>query len=32
LKNTMGAVITVLLPAAALAAGAAIYAYRRRRK
>ena len=32
LKNTMGAVITVLLPAAALAAGAAIYAHRRRRK
>ncbi|MEA4940545.1 MAG: GldG family protein [Christensenella sp.] len=32
LKNTMGAVITVLLPGAALAAGAAIYAHRRRRK
>ena len=32
LKNTMGAVITVLLPAAALAAGAAVYAMRRRRK
>lgn len=32
LKNTMGVVITVLLPAAALAAGVAIYAYRRRRK
>ena len=32
LKNTMGAVITVILPAAALAAGVAIYVYRRRRK
>lgn len=32
LKNTMGAVITGVLPAAALAAGVAIYAYRRRRK
>lgn len=32
LKNTMGVMITVILPAVALAAGAAIYAYRRRRK
>lgn len=32
LKNTMGAIITIILPAAALAAGVAIYAYRRRRK
>jgi len=32
LKNIMGAVITVILPAAALATGIAIYAYRRRRK
>ncbi|PKM41142.1 MAG: hypothetical protein CVV04_01410 [Firmicutes bacterium HGW-Firmicutes-9] len=32
LKNIMGTVITVILPAAALAAGVAIYSYRRRRK
>ena len=32
LKNTMSVMITVILPAVALAAGAEIYAYRRRRK
>ena len=32
LKNTMSVMITVILPAVALAAGAGIYAYRRRRK